>query len=169
MSRNARGIRKSSSSASDNERRLTQHHARDNNGGMKSSSSGRLTQGLTPEANQTASLSPTTEYWSPGQSIPIMTPPSFQGVWQPNQLQETLMTPHTYNTLHSTPSSQKLVAPSPLPRLTEILESQKKLETLLMSVLERLDSLENRTLTSTSSTASSGKDEVKRRVPPELQ
>ena len=72
------------------------------------------------------------------------------------------------DTLHSTPSSQRIVAPSPPPRLTEILEFQKKLETLLMSVLERLESLENRTLTSTSSTASSGKDEVKRRVHPEL-
>ena len=121
MSRNARGIRKSSSSASDNERRITQHRAHDN-GGIRSSSIG-----LTPEANQTAPLSPTTEYWSPGQSIPIMTPPSFYGVGQPNQLEETLMTPHTYNTLHSTPSSQRIVAPSPPPRLTEILESQKSL------------------------------------------
>ena len=111
MSRNARGIRKSSSSASDNERRITQHRARDNNGGIRSSSIG-----LAPETNQTAPLSPTTEYWSPGQSIPIMTPPSFHGVGQPNQLEETLMTPHTYNTLHSAPSSQRIIAPSPPPR-----------------------------------------------------
>ena len=99
------------------------------------------------QLNQTTPPSSGTEYWSPGQSIPMMTPPNFQQIGQFNQVdyQPVSMTPHSYNNLHCTPHIQRAIStPTPTastPRLTEILESQKRLETSEVSVLERLECL----------------------------
>ena len=176
MSRNARRFYRSGSTATDHDGRRPSLTP---NRGSASIDFNPLTSDS--QMNQTTPPSSGTEYWSPGQSIPMMTPPNFQQIGQSNQVdyQPMSMTPHTYNNLHSTPHAQRAIAaPTPIaptPGLTEILESQKRLETLVVSLLERLESLENyqastssRSSFSSASGSSGRDDELKKRVPPEL-
>ena len=100
-------------------------------------------------------------YWSPGQSLPTMTPPVIQ---EPQ--------PVVYNAHNSTPCSTRYQ--QPVRSLTdvpwaELIESQKRLETVVGNILERVTNLEhasNPSVTPRSSTSSS--EAEKKRIPPEL-
>ena len=99
--------------------------------------------------------SPEAEFWSPGQSISVVTPPSSRQPYSQELRPElglectmTTMPPsslpsHSYNTLHSTPNSMRSMS---APSLIQIVESQKKLETMMIAILERVTSLESRSL-----------------------
>ena len=133
--------------------------------GRRPSTSRRVTipEGHYDSPNQP--LQTASEFWSPGETIP---PVSFSF-----QTPSPSPAPHShYNVMNSTPGP---IMPPTTPTgnsegssvsLRQVAESQKKLESMVGKILERITNLESRS--SSSPTTSSGSEIEKTRLPPEL-